>query len=103
VVKTYFEHVDGMIIFNLIGTAFLWHQVRHVIGVLFLVGSKLEQPSLVSSLLDVDNNPSKPHYQMGDPLPLTLHECGYEHGPDGLDWRYGGYDGVWGDLPPEQQ
>ncbi|GFZ46923.1 hypothetical protein JCM24511_04148 [Saitozyma sp. JCM 24511] len=100
VVKAYFEHVDGMIIFNLIGTAFLWHQVRHVIGVLFLVGSKLEQPSLVSSLLDVEKNPSKPNYQMGDPLPLTLHECGYE---PGLDWRYGGYDGTWGDLPPEQQ
>jgi tRNA pseudouridine38/39 synthase len=100
VVKAYFEHVDGMIIFNLIGTAFLWHQVRHVIGVLLLVGSKLEQPSLVSSLLDVEKNPSKPQYQMGDPLPLTLYECGYE---PGLDWRYGGYDGTWSDLPPEQQ
>ncbi len=48
VVKAYFEadRPDGMVIFNLIGSAFLWHQVRHIMAVLFLVGSKLEPVSL---------------------------------------------------------
>ncbi|WVQ80123.1 tRNA pseudouridine(38-40) synthase [Cryptococcus sp. DSM 104549] len=87
---------DGMVVFNLIGTAFLWHQVRHIIAMLFLVGSKLEAPSIVADLLDVDKFPAKPNYTMGHPLPLTLHHCGY---PDGmLDWRFGGYDGAWGAL-----
>lgn len=103
VVKAYFEadRPDGMVIFNLIGSAFLWHQVRHIMAVLFLVGSKLEPVSLVSELLDVDNVPAKPSYQMGDPIPLTLHECGYED--SALDWRYAGYDGPWASLPDEEK
>lgn len=96
VLKAYFEQEGDLIVFNLIGTAFLWHQVRHVIGVLFLIGSKLERPELVRNLLDVQANPSKPTYTMGEPLPLTLYECAYE---EDLDWRYGGYDGPWKSLP----
>lgn len=91
---------DGAVVFNLIGTAFLWHQVRHIIAALLLVGSKLEDVSLIKDLLDVEKNPSKPNYVMGDPLPLTLYECGYEES-DNLDWRYGGYDGPWKDLAGE--
>jgi tRNA pseudouridine38/39 synthase len=82
----------GQYVFNLIGTAFLWHQVRHIIASLFLVGSHLEPEHLISDLLDVERFPGKPSYQMGDPLPLTLHECGYRE-EEGLDWRYGPYDG----------
>lgn len=92
---------DGMMVFNLIGTAFLWHQVRHIIAVLFLVGAKLEPPSIVSDLLDVKRFPSKPNYTMGHPLPLTLHHCGY---PDDLiDWRFGGYDGPWQRLSEDEK
>ncbi|ORY22824.1 pseudouridine synthase [Naematelia encephala] len=98
VLKAYFDtqETHGMVVFNLIGTAFLWHQVRHIIAILFLVGSRLESPEIVSELLDVSTNPSKPSYAMGHPLPLTLHECGY---PDGLDWRYGGWDGPSSSRP----
>lgn len=85
------EALPGMVVFNLVGTAFLWHQVRHIIGVLFLVGSKLEEPAIISDLLNVEKNPSKPAYLMGNPLPLTLHSCGYPEKT--LVWRYGGYDG----------
>ncbi|OXC68251.1 tRNA pseudouridine(38-40) synthase [Cryptococcus neoformans] len=92
---------EGMMVFNLIGTAFLWHQVRHIIAVLFLVGAKLEPPSIVSDLLDVERFPSKPNYTMGHPLPLTLHHCGY---PDDLiDWRFGGYDGPWQRLSDDEK
>lgn len=104
VVKAFFEKPrdrddsddGGMVIFNLIGSAFLWHQVRHIMAVLFLVGSKLEPVTLVSDLLNIGNVPAKPSYQMGDPIPLTLHECGYDE--SALDWRFAGYDGRWAQL-----
>ncbi|KLT44000.1 tRNA pseudouridine synthase [Cutaneotrichosporon oleaginosum] len=101
VIKAWFEPgpLPDQIVFNLIGTAFLWHQVRHIIAVLFLVGSGLEQPSIVSDLLDVHRFPGKPGYNMGHPLPLTLHRCEYK--PGTLDWRFGPYDGPWGDLEGE--
>lgn len=106
VLEAYFDENEseaeksGMVVFNLIGTAFLWHQVRHVIGALFLVGRGLEEVGLIRELLDVERNPSKPNYYMGDPLPLTLHECGY---PEPLDWRIGGYDGPLLSLPASQR
>ena len=95
------EGPQGMVIFNLIGTAFLWHQVRNIIGILFLVGSGLEPPELVAELLDVERNPSRPKYLMGQALPLTLHECGYGEGK--LDWRISGYDGPFASLTTEQK
>lgn len=103
VMKAWFEPgpLPDQVVFNLIGTAFLWHQVRHIIAVLFLVGSKLEAPTLVSDLLDVARFPGKPGYNMGHPLPLTLHRCEYK--PGTLDWRYGPYDGPWESLQGEEK
>ncbi|KAL1411351.1 pseudouridine synthase deg1 [Vanrija albida] len=103
VMKAYFtegEYPD-QIVFNLIGTAFLWHQVRHIIAVLFLVGAGLEPPSLVSDLVNVDKFPAKPGYIMGDPLPLTLHECAFEE--TALDWRFGPYDGPYKTLSVDER
>ena len=102
VVKAFFDEqeADGMVVFNLIGTAFLWHQVRHIIAALFLVGRGLEDVAMIRQLLDTETNPSKPTYNMGDPLPLTLHECGY---PEPPDWRIGGYDGPLTSLSPEDK
>ncbi|KAH8101317.1 pseudouridine synthase [Cristinia sonorae] len=86
---------DGskLYVFDLKGTAFLYNQVRHIMAVLFLVGTNLEHPSLVSALLNTDpENPyppyapnelappvvtTKPSYQMADGLPLVLWDCGY--------------------------
>ena len=39
------------------GQAFLWHQVRCVVAILFLIGQRKENPDLVKELLDVDKNP----------------------------------------------
>ncbi|BEI86781.1 hypothetical protein CcaverHIS002_0701270 [Cutaneotrichosporon cavernicola] len=101
VIKAWFEPgpLPDQVVFNLIGTAFLWHQVRHIIAVLFLIGAGLEPPTLVSDLLDVQRFPGKPGYNMGHPLPLTLHRSEYK--PGTLDWRFGPYDGAWGDLDGE--
>ncbi|WOO81248.1 tRNA pseudouridine(38/39) synthase [Vanrija pseudolonga] len=101
--KAYFtegEYPD-QIIFNLIGSAFLWHQVRHIIAMLFLVGSGLEPPSIVTDLVNVEKFPAKPGYVMGDPLPLTLHECAFKD--EALDWRFGPYDGPYKSLSAEDK
>ena len=82
-----------MCVFDLSGTAFLYNQVRHIMAVLFLVGARLEQPKVVTALLNSDpaipeppfkddEDPPefvtcKPEYQMADPLPLVLWECAY--------------------------
>ncbi|PCH43000.1 tRNA pseudouridine synthase [Wolfiporia cocos MD-104 SS10] len=93
---------DGnLYVFDLVGTAFLYNQVRHIMAILFLVGTRLEPPSIVDALLNVDpKHPrppfkdgepqpaivqSKPEYQMADPLPLMLWQCGYD--ADALAWR----------------
>jgi tRNA pseudouridine38/39 synthase len=97
-------------VFELIGTAFLWHQVRHIMGVLLLVGSGLEPPAVVKALLNTSLSPvdvstdlasaetidGKPLYQMASALPLQLYRCNYNDGD--VDWRYGGYDGPYEPL-----
>ncbi|KAK5126089.1 hypothetical protein LTR85_011444 [Meristemomyces frigidus] len=61
--------------FEVRGSAFLWHQVRHLVAILFLVGQGYEQPSIVDQLLDVKSCPSKPVYDMADDRPLVLWDC----------------------------
>ncbi|WVZ57108.1 hypothetical protein U9M48_007541 [Paspalum notatum var. saurae] len=57
------------------GSAFLWHQVRCMVAVLFLIGQGLESPSVVDSLLDITRAPRKPQYKMAPELPLILRSC----------------------------
>ena len=81
--------------FTLHGSAFLWHQVRHMMAVLFLIGQGLEKPSLVDDLLNVNSNPCKPQYEMADDAPLVLWDCIFpndesESRDDALDWVYVG-------------
>ena len=74
------------------GSAFLWHQVRHMVAILFLVGQGLEGPSLIDSLLDISQTPQKPVYDMADAEPLVLEDCKFP-GSD-LQWVYlGDYTG----------
>ncbi|EOO03552.1 putative pseudouridine synthase 3 protein [Phaeoacremonium minimum UCRPA7] len=87
--KVYYFHVRG--------SAFLWHQIRHMVSILFLVGQGLESPSVVSDLLDVERYPRKPNYVLADDQPLVLWDCifgreGEEGDDDTLDWVYVGQD-----------
>ncbi|ETV92781.1 tRNA pseudouridine(38-40) synthase, variant [Aphanomyces invadans] len=59
------------------GRAFLWHQVRCMAAILFLVGKGHESPEIVSTLLDIDACPRKPQYEMAPDLPLVLHDCAF--------------------------
>lgn len=71
--------------FEVRGSGFLWHQVRHMVAILFLVGQGLEKPSLVDDLLDTSKTPQKPVYDMADAAPLVLEDCNFE--PE-LQWVY---------------
>ena len=65
------------------GKAFLMHQVRCMMGVLFLIGNGLEQPSIIPHMLDLEKCPRKPQYGMAAPDPLVLFRCDFE----GVAWR----------------
>lgn len=65
--------------FEIQGQAFLWHQIRCIASILFMVGKGLESPSVVKELLDIKTNPAKPSYPFAPDLPLVLHKCEYKH------------------------
>ncbi|KAN0136879.1 Pseudouridine synthase [Lactarius tabidus] len=101
-----------MHVLDLVGSAFLYNQVRHIMAVLLLIGARFEAPSVVSALLNADPGGEgergvagkpppadllegeepppprvtcKPEYQMADALPLVLWDCTYA-GSD-VQWR----------------
>ncbi|QIW97304.1 hypothetical protein AMS68_002822 [Peltaster fructicola] len=61
--------------FEVRGSAFLWHQVRNLVAILFLIGQGYEQPDLVDKLLDVELLPGKPVFDMASDVPLSLWDC----------------------------
>jgi len=95
-----------MYAFVLHGSAFLWHQVRSIVAILFRIGQGLESPDLVKELLDINANPTRPKYEMASDAPLVLWDCifpaesevqsaeeretGYQ---DSLEWIYAGEKG----------
>ena len=67
------------------GKAFLWHQIRCIVAVLFRIASGKEPVSVVQELLDVEKNPKRPQYLMASEIPLNLFHCEYN---SGLHWNY---------------
>lgn len=51
------DHSYDMFYLEITGTAFLWHQIRCMVAVLFLIGQKNEDPNIILELLDVERNP----------------------------------------------
>ncbi|KAL8801071.1 MAG: hypothetical protein Q9182_004710 [Xanthomendoza sp. 2 TL-2023] len=81
-----------MYAFKVRGSGFLWHQVRHMVAILFLVGQGLEKPCLVDDLLNIEKIPRKPTYDMAVAAPLVLEECNFPGA--GLHWVHcGDYTG----------
>ncbi|KAJ2777678.1 pseudouridine synthase deg1 [Coemansia interrupta] len=68
------------------GTAFLWHQVRCMMAVLFLVGQGLETPDIVDRMMDVGTMDGKPEYEMASDIPLVLADCAFDAGD--LRWNH---------------
>ncbi|KAF2095765.1 pseudouridylate synthase-like protein 3 [Rhizodiscina lignyota] len=99
---------------HLHGSAFLWHQVRCIMAILFFVGQRLEKPSVIQGMLDMSENGAgrggKPRYEMADELPLVLWDCVFPdlsesdvpldltqgHLQDAIPWIYVGEQGVFG-------
>ncbi|KAF7791581.1 hypothetical protein EIP86_002598 [Pleurotus ostreatoroseus] len=91
-------------VLDLVGTAFLYNQVRHIMALLLLIGTRLEPPALLSALLNVSPSsphppfradepappvvPTKPLYQMADARPLMLWDCAYAD--EDVQWRVDG-------------
>jgi tRNA pseudouridine(38-40) synthase len=65
--------------FEIKGQAFLWHQIRCIASVLFMIGKRFESPEIVLELLDIKKNPGKPCYPFAADLPLVLHRCEYRN------------------------
>ncbi|EFN66370.1 tRNA pseudouridine synthase 3 [Camponotus floridanus] len=62
--------------------AFLWHQIRCLMGILLLVGQRKEEPEIILKLLNIETCPQKPQYNMAHEVPLNLWYCDYE----GIEW-----------------
>ncbi|XP_027934101.1 tRNA pseudouridine(38/39) synthase isoform X1 [Vigna unguiculata] len=60
------------------GSAFLWHQVRCMVAVLFMVGKGLESPNVIDLLLDTTRIVRKPQYTMASEVPLVLQCCEFD-------------------------
>ena len=60
------------------GSAFLWHQIRYTMAILFMIGEGKEDESIVDYLLDVEKVTEKPHYVMANDKPLILSNWYFE-------------------------
>ena len=66
------------------GSGFVYHQVRSMMAMLFLVGLKRENPSVVKTLLDVENIQGKPSFGLAKETPLVLFKTDFNQR---LKWR----------------
>lgn len=66
------------------GSGFLWHQIRCIVAILFVIGQGKEEVELVKALLDIEKYPRTPNYQIASELPLVLFDCQF----DGVQWIY---------------
>ena len=65
------------------GSAFLWHQVRCMMAVLFMIGRGEDNDSIIDLLFDIECIKDKrPNYDIAAENGLILSECGY----DDVDW-----------------
>lgn len=65
--------------FYYIGNSFLWHQIRYMSSMLFMVGLGKEPLERVKELLIGDSSTRKPNYPMAPDYPLILEDCSYEN------------------------
>ncbi|QPG74404.1 hypothetical protein FOA43_001732 [Brettanomyces nanus] len=77
----------GYYVLNLTGSAFLWHQVRCMMAVLFTIGQGLESWEMVPRLMDIKVFPGRPAYKLAHDIPLILYDCGYDEKT--VEWTSG--------------
>lgn len=72
------DGIGPMCVFNVQGSAFLWHQVRCMMSVLQSVGKGALPVSSVEKYLDLDRQTSRPQYTMAREEPLLLFRCAFD-------------------------
>lgn len=70
------------------GQAFLYHQIRCIMSILFLIGSGKEKPETLRDILDIQKCPSRPNYNRADAMPLCLFDCEYKTDDIPLGWKF---------------
>ena len=65
------------------GSAFLWHQVRCMMSVLFMIGRGEEPLSVIDQLFDTETLLDRPNYDFAEGNNLILSDCGFE----GISWK----------------
>lgn len=65
------------------GSAFLWHQVRCMMSVLFMIGRGEEPVSVIQQLFDTETLKERPNYDFAEGNNLILSDCGFE----GIKWK----------------
>ena len=78
-------HPLDVFVFNVKATAFLWHQVRAMVAILFRVGDGIDQPGVVAAMLQPGRFRDKPNYAIADDDALLLWDCQFP--PGVLQWR----------------
>lgn len=72
------EHYNDLLcVATITGRSFLWHQVRCMVGMLFLVGNGTISGVTIKELLEHPQGP-KYNYKMASPHGLVLADCSYE-------------------------
>lgn len=61
--------------------AFLWHQIRCIVTILFNIGLKIDSPDAIKDLLDIEKNPRRPGYHFANPHYLVLSDCVFKEDP----------------------
>ena len=64
--------------FHFVANSFLWHQIRYMVSVLFLVGLGSENETVIDDMLDIQKTPSKPNYPAASEFPLLLEDCEFQ-------------------------
>lgn len=78
---------NDLLVLEISGKAFLWHQIRCIVAILLLVGEEKEKPEIMSDLLDTELYARKPQYPLASELPLVLFDCGFDR-IEPFDWIY---------------
>ncbi|KAI9093734.1 pseudouridine synthase [Phlyctochytrium arcticum] len=81
---------DTFYVFTVTGHGFLWHQVRCMMAILFLIGAGKEPGNLPTILMELGKSEperGRPAYDMAGELALVLVECGYA--PGTFQWQAG--------------
>lgn len=75
---------DNMWYFQIVGSGFIWHQIRCIASILFFVGDGFEKPEIVNDLLNIEKYPGRPSYAIADPEPLVFWMAEYD---DSIEWK----------------